>query len=327
MRIVVFYGLLFVACLSIIGCEDENDTAYTEKTFIEKRIAMQCNRYKECDQTHFFDLYASVDDCIKEEKEKIDTNINDIDFTYDSVCKGKEVFDAVAAKEYVSCMNKASCSAWESGDLCSQYAASICTGTQCEQDGDCGDETKYYCNEVENKCLEKYGIGYPCSGDGTICDWSNQKLLRCQNGGLVFVEDCAAKGVACQDGECAGPGNNCTGTGSSCSGDKIVVCIDGSWVDSTDCAAQNKSCVEEANGAVCQGSSDNDSETEDEVEIDVINDADSVNSNCGNDKTDIGEACDGDAKDCTTIPGGGYTGGFAECKKDCTGYDTATCLN
>ncbi len=45
---------------------------------------------------------------------------------------------------------------------------------------------------------------------------------------------------------------------------------------------------------------------------------------CGNSMTDIGEACDGDAKECTQI-NAAYTGGWAECKSDCSGYGTATC--
>ncbi|HNT27366.1 MAG TPA: hypothetical protein PKH10_04215 [bacterium] len=45
---------------------------------------------------------------------------------------------------------------------------------------------------------------------------------------------------------------------------------------------------------------------------------------CGNNVTDTGEACDGDAKNCTDISGG-YTGGVAVCKEDCSGYDTTAC--
>lgn len=46
---------------------------------------------------------------------------------------------------------------------------------------------------------------------------------------------------------------------------------------------------------------------------------------CGNGLTDTGEACDGDAKNCTDIDSA-YTGGIAVCREDCSGYDTATCL-
>ena len=51
---------------------------------------------------------------------------------------------------------------------------------------------------------------------------------------------------------------------------------------------------------------------------------DTVPANCGNGSTDSGEACDGDAKDCTQLSAS-YIGGWAPCKTDCSGYDTSTC--
>ncbi|HOW51161.1 MAG TPA: hypothetical protein PLV42_03835 [bacterium] len=45
---------------------------------------------------------------------------------------------------------------------------------------------------------------------------------------------------------------------------------------------------------------------------------------CGNSMTETGEACDGDVKDCTQIDAN-YTGGLAECKADCSGYDLTAC--
>jgi len=45
---------------------------------------------------------------------------------------------------------------------------------------------------------------------------------------------------------------------------------------------------------------------------------------CGNGTTDGGEACDGDAKECSQI-NASYTGGWAPCKSDCSGYDTSAC--
>lgn len=64
--------------------------------------------------------------------------------------------------------------------------------------------------------------------------------------------------------------------------------------------------------------------TDDTTDNTVPTDGDSVVTDCGNGVTDTGEACDGDAKDCTQI-NAGYIGGWAECKTDCSGYDTATC--
>lgn len=45
---------------------------------------------------------------------------------------------------------------------------------------------------------------------------------------------------------------------------------------------------------------------------------------CGNRAVETGEVCDGGAKDCTEIDSG-YTGGYAICKADCTGWDKANC--
>ena len=45
---------------------------------------------------------------------------------------------------------------------------------------------------------------------------------------------------------------------------------------------------------------------------------------CGNRSEDPGEVCDGGAKECTEIDPG-YTGGYAICKSDCTGWNTDDC--
>ncbi len=57
----------------------------------------------------------------------------------------------------------------------------------------------------------------------------------------------------------------------------------------------------------------------------AVTDDDVVPVACGNGTTDNGEACDGDAKECVQI-NAAYTGGWAECRSDCSGYDTAACL-
>jgi thermitase len=49
-----------------------------------------------------------------------------------------------------------------------------------------------------------------------------------------------------------------------------------------------------------------------------------VTASCGNDIKEPGEECDGGTKPCTTIHST-YTGGYARCLDDCTGWNTSTC--
>ena len=64
----------------------------------------------------------------------------------------------------------------------------------------------------------------------------------------------------------------------------------------------------------------------DETAIDnaVPTDNDTLVASCGNNMTETGEACDGDVKECAQLDAN-YTGGLAECKADCSGYDTSVC--
>ena len=48
------------------------------------------------------------------------------------------------------------------------------------------------------------------------------------------------------------------------------------------------------------------------------------NPNCGNKMVDDGEVCDGGAQECKSIDPN-YTGGFASCRADCTGWDLSGC--
>ena len=75
------------------------------------------------------------------------------------------------------------------------------------------------------------------------------------------------------------------------------------------------------------GSSENDNETQTDEESDnnSLNDDDNSSSVCGNNLTELGEACDGNVVDCVEINSSKYTGGKARCKKDCTGFDDVTC--
>ena len=47
-------------------------------------------------------------------------------------------------------------------------------------------------------------------------------------------------------------------------------------------------------------------------------------ANCGNDLKEEGEKCDGDMKSCRSIDSH-FSGGYAKCNANCTGYDTSTC--
>lgn len=83
--------------------------------------------------------------------------------------------------------------------------------------------------------------------------------------------------------------------------------------------------------AAC-GSSDDDVETDNGNNAGNNNgnenngneDENQQNVNCGNSAIDEGEICDGGAKECKEI-NSGYTGGFASCKDDCSGWNTASC--
>ncbi len=54
-------------------------------------------------------------------------------------------------------------------------------------------------------------------------------------------------------------------------------------------------------------------------------DADIPVSGCGNMTIDAPEVCDGGQKDCIVIDPAQFEGGYAACKKDCSGWDTAGC--
>jgi hypothetical protein len=82
---------------------------------------------------------------------------------------------------------------------------------------------------------------------------------------------------------------------------------------------------------------DNNSETkDDEVKDDAdnvvvpdndnnIQNDDDISDTCGNLTIESPEVCDGGAKDCVEIDSSKYSSGKAGCRKDCSGWDTATC--
>ncbi|HOW50483.1 MAG TPA: hypothetical protein PLV42_00400 [bacterium] len=133
-------------------------------------------------------------------------------------------------------------------------------------------------------------IGSPCVGEGNICDWSQDKVLKCEGGVLVLNEDCAAAGKTCKGGACVADeqvGGDCTGSGSACAGEKIVACTEGAWVETTDCAAQDKSCVEKETGPVCEEKPVTDTAQPDDVQNDDPQSDDPV----GSDEDIVSDLC------------------------------------
>ena len=71
-------------------------------------------------------------------------------------------------------------------------------------------------------------------------------------------------------------------------------------------------------------SADTDSGSTGDTDSGSTGDTGVISENCGNRVEDAGEVCDGGAKECKLIDSG-YTGGYAVCKTDCTGWDTSAC--
>jgi hypothetical protein len=113
-------------------------------------------------------------------------------------------------------------------------------------------------------------------------------------------------------------GGACTDGQMKCEGDVFLWCEDEIF-KGIDCSTMDKTCSP-TQGCVTTGGTDDTNPTDNATGTD-----NTVPQNCGNGTTDSGEACDGDAKDCTTISAS-YTGGWAECKADCSGYDTTACV-
>lgn len=76
---------------------------------------------------------------------------------------------------------------------------------------------------------------------------------------------------------------------------------------------------DDVNGGNGNNSGDNEDNSGDNNGDGEQNDA-----TCGNKITETGEICDGGAQECKSIDSG-YTGGFASCKADCSGWDTTAC--
>lgn len=92
--------------------------------------------------------------------------------------------------------------------------------------------------------------------------------------------------------------------------DKVVLkCVDGKWEKSEECA-EGQTC--NAQTGKCDGGENNDDDNTKPA------------TECGNKVTEDGEVCDGDAKECNTVDPS-FISGYATCKTDCSGYDTADC--
>ena len=92
---------------------------------------------------------------------------------------------------------------------------------------------------------------------------------------------------------------------------KVLICIDFEVVFLA------LSCGDDSPEQESENTNDNSSDTGD-------TDTDDQQDQCGNKIIDAGEVCDGGAVECTSIDPG-YAKGFATCKNDCSGWDTANC--
>jgi hypothetical protein len=71
-----------------------------------------------------------------------------------------------------------------------------------------------------------------------------------------------------------------------------------------------------------------DSESDDQTDIENDNEIPDnfIPENCGNGKKDEGEVCDGNVENCINIDAEKFVSGKAKCLDNCSGYDTATCI-
>jgi len=159
-------------------------------------------------------------------------------------------------------------------------------------------------------------VGEACAGDGAICSWDQTRVLRCEGGILKLEKNCADENKTCKDGQCAADeqiGDPCTGSGSACAGQVLVVCTDGKWTASVDCAAENKVCLEEASGAVCQEKPVADNEPQPDESGDVASETAAEGTETVPDTDQQGGECaPGDTAECYHGPSG--TKGVGPCK-------------
>jgi len=97
-------------------------------------------------------------------------------------------------------------------------------------------------------------------------------------------------------------GNNITELGEPCDGN-VVDCVD---IDSSKYTGGKARCKKDCSGF-------------DDITCNMADDY------CGDDKVVYPEVCDGGFVSCVSINSSLYSGGDAECKDDCTGYDVNAC--
>ena len=155
----------------------------------------------------------------------------------------------------------------------------------------------------------------------------NLCLIMCAM--LLFVAACSS-----DDTSSGLIGGACSPEGiMDCDGTIVVKCESGTWKNKGDCAQYEMACVVVNDVAQCAGSgtdtdtgtTDTDTGTTDtgtDTDTDTGTTDTDTTTGCGNGFTEAGEVCDGGVKNCTEL---GFASGFAECKPDCSGWDTSTC--
>lgn len=134
--------------------------------------------------------------------------------------------------------------------------------------------------------------------------------------------------ISCGDEDTTANPQNSSLVGTACSetdtfkceqDEKVVLkCEDGAWKkirlcsEGQKCNADNGECDTENNNG------NNEEETNDDEQQPA--------TQCGNHNIETGEICDGDAKECSAVDAS-FTGGYASCKPDCSGYDTTACTS
>ena len=191
----------------------------------------------------------------------------------------------------------------------------------------------------------------PCYGFGIID--ANAMVVGAKNGtcgacvATASVDGCYGTGHSDRDDDCDGiVDNDCSNGGNGKAGDACTSasdcintaanpkCItDEGWTDgycSASCS-KNSDCYNGTSKVECyQGqciAKCNYNETRSGyacISNKILPKGTETVANCGNGLKEEGEKCDGGYKSCKSIDSS-FTGGYANCNENCTGYDTSTC--
>ena len=127
-------------------------------------------------------------------------------------------------------------------------------------------------------------------------------MIGCGDDGKEITPgDGPRKGDACEMQE----GKDVFGCGQEDNLAVVLKCVEEKWAEHAKCE-EGQTCNAEKGTCDAAGGDDKPA------------------TNCGNRITEEGEVCDGDAKECSEVDSS-FTGGYATCKSDCTGYDTTAC--